>query len=297
MNAIEISNLKKTYKIKRKKVEALKGMSFEVEAGKIIGFLGPNGAGKSTTIKSIMGLIKPDSGEIKIFDSNANDLETKKQIGFLPENPSFIDALTGKDLLMLSASMFNIPKEEALKRADILLKAVELEKAATRSIRKYSKGMIQRIGFASAVIHEPNLLILDEPMSGLDPMGRFAFKKMMKEINSKGTTIFFSSHIIPDMEDICDSVIVVKDGKFVKELDKNEIKYFTTIGYKIIFKTDKQTAYNDVEKIDSNLFALKTEKDELSDKLVELKNFKVEIIDVEPIKKNLEELFVEIVES
>ena len=297
MNALEINNLKKSFTIKRKKIEALKDMSFNVEKGKIIGFLGPNGAGKSTTIKSIMGLIKPDSGNIKIFGKDANNIEARKEMGFLPENPSFIDTLTGKDLLMLSASMFKIPKDEAKKRADKLLKSVELDKAASRHIRKYSKGMIQRIGFASAIIHNPKFLILDEPMSGLDPMGRYAFKNMMKEINEKGTSIFFSSHIIPDMEDICDKVIVVKNGKFVKELDKNEIKYFATTGYNIIFKTNNIENFEDLKvmQIDENIFSLKTNKDDIDVFLLKLKEKNAEILDIEPQKKNLEDLFIEMV--
>jgi ABC-2 type transport system ATP-binding protein len=297
MKAIEINNLIKTYKIKRKKVQALNGMSFSVNDGKIVGFLGPNGAGKSTTIKSIMSLITPDSGDIKVFDKNVKDIEVRKLIGFLPENPSFVDALTGLDLLLLSASMFNIPRDIANKRANELLKIVELETAANRSIRKYSKGMIQRIGFASALIHKPKLLILDEPMSGLDPMGRYVFKNMMKEINKKGTTIFFSSHIIPDMEDVCDEVIVVKNGKFVQVLDKTQIKYFATEGYKIIFKIQDIDVFNkfNIEKIEDNLFALKSDKNEIENNLLLIKQNGAEIVDIEPLKKNLEDLFVEMV--
>ncbi len=295
MNALEIENLKKTFKVKRKKVTALKGMSFKIKKGEILGFLGPNGAGKSTTIKSIMGLIKPDSGKISILGKDLN-VKIREKIGFLPENPSFIDALTGKNLLMLTATMYKIPKDKAEKKASELLKAVELESAASRSIRKYSKGMIQRIGFASAMMHEPEILILDEPMSGLDPMGRYVFKNMMKEINKKGTTIFFSSHIIPDMEDICDRVVVVKGGKMIKELDKKEIKYFATTGYKVIFRNMDLSSINyKIKQIDENLNAIETNKNELPDVLSNLKSNNCEIVDVEPIKKNLEELFVEVI--
>jgi ABC-2 type transport system ATP-binding protein len=184
-----------------------------------------------------------------------------------------------------------------LKKIDELLKAVDIEKAANRSIRKYSKGMIQRIGFASAMIHEPEILILDEPMSGLDPMGRYVFKNMMKEINKKGTTIFFSSHIIPDMEDICDRVLVVKEGKMIKTLSKNEIKYFATIAYYIIVKSGNIELLKDYdfEKIEDSLFRIKTTKENLEKVLFDLKKLAVEIIDIDPIKKNLEDLFVEIV--
>ncbi len=295
MNALEIENLKKTFKVKRKKVTALKGMSFKIKKGEILGFLGPNGAGKSTTIKSIMGLIKPDYGKISILGKDLN-VKIREKIGFLPENPSFIDALTGKNLLMLTATMYKIPKDKAEKKASELLKAVELESAASRSIRKYSKGMIQRIGFASAMMHEPEILILDEPMSGLDPMGRYVFKNMMKEINKKGTTIFFSSHIIPDMEDICDRVVVVKGGKMIKELDKKEIKYFATTGYKVIFRNMDLSSINyKIKQIDENLNAIETNKNELPDVLSNLKSNNCEIVDVEPIKKNLEELFVEVI--
>jgi ABC-2 type transport system ATP-binding protein len=298
MNALEINNLQKTFRIKRKKVKALNGMSFEVGEKKIVGFLGPNGAGKSTTIKSIMSLIYPDLGSINIFGKSHNNITIRKDIGFLPENPSFIDALTGKSLLNLSAKIYKLPKEVIDVKIKELLEVVELEKAANRPIRKYSKGMIQRIGFASAIIHEPKLLILDEPMSGLDPMGRYIFKNLMKNINEKGTTIFFSSHIIPDMEDVCDEVIVVKDGKYIKTLDKTQIKYFATTGYKIIFKIKNisliSNNYN-IEMIDDNLFAINTNKNEIEKKLYEIKAVDAEVVDIEPLKKNLEDLFVEIV--
>lgn len=299
MQIIKMDNLEKSFRVKAKKIQVLKGLSLEVSQGEILGFLGPNGAGKSTTIKIIMSLIRADSGGILVFGEDSKSIEVRRKIGFLPENPSFIDSLTGMDLLMLSASMYKIPQKIAKERASELLQMVELEEAANRSIRKYSKGMIQRIGFASAMIHEPELLILDEPMSGLDPMGRYTFKKMMKEINAKGTTIFFSSHIIPDMEDICDRVAVMKSGELVKVFDRNEIKYAATTGYRVIIKASNVTdsfKFNfSIERLDGEFFAIAVSKDNLVDSLLELKKVNVDVVNVEPIKKNLEELFVEMI--
>ncbi|KAA0259048.1 ABC transporter ATP-binding protein [Deferribacter autotrophicus] len=293
MEVIRVNNLYKTFKSKRKKVNALNGMSFTVNKGEILGFLGPNGAGKSTTIKIMMDLIRADRGSAKILGIDSSSPVARLKVGFMPENPQYYDTLTGYDLLMFSAAIFKVDKNVAKKRAWELLEEFELKDAAKRPIRKYSKGMIQRIGFASTLIHDPEILILDEPMSGLDPMGRVLFKNKMLELNKKGVTIFFSSHIIPDIEDICSRVLIVNRGKVVKSLEKTEIKYLTTTGFKVIIDNPVNIGLK-LEKITDNLYSFLCPKNNLIDTLEKLKTHSTEIIDIEPVKKSLEDMFVEI---
>ncbi len=293
MEIIKVDNLYKTFKSKLKKTRALDGMSFNVKKGEIFGFLGPNGAGKSTTIKILMDLVRADSGGAYINGIESTNPKARLRVGFMPENPQYYDTLTGMDLLLFSASMFKI--KNAKERAYELLEEFELKDASNVPIRKYSKGMIQRVGFASALIHNPDILILDEPMSGLDPIGRMIFKRKMKELNKQGVTIFFSSHIIPDTEDICSRVVIVKNGKTAKEFDEVEIKYLTTSGFDIVIKTDRNII-NEIQakEISKGLFKINCKKGELMETLNLLKDKNIEIIDIEPVKKNLEDIFIEI---
>lgn len=297
MEILKINNLYKTFKSKGRKVNALNGINFSVSKGEILGFLGPNGAGKSTTIKAIMDLIRPDSGTIEILGKDSRLAEARVHIGFMPENPQYFDTLTGRDLLMFTASVFNMDKKGAKNRSDELLEEFELKDAAKRPIRNYSKGMIQRIGFAASIIHYPEILILDEPMSGLDPMGRVLFKNKLLELNKKGTTIFFSSHIIPDIEDICNRVLIVSKGKVIKDLSREEIKYSTTNAFNIITKNNPGIENIPSEKISGELYRIYSDKDKLLEVLEIIKDKNVEIIDIEPVKKDLEDIFVEIAGS
>jgi ABC-2 type transport system ATP-binding protein len=267
-------------------------MTFLVNKGEILGFLGPNGAGKSTTIKSIMNLISVDEGNIEIMGVDSKDIQARVKVGFMPENPQYYDTLTGFDLLMLTANIFKMDKNYSKERAWQLLEEFELKDAAKRAVRNYSKGMIQRVGFASAIIHSPEILILDEPMSGLDPLGRVLFKDKLIELNKQGTTIFFSSHIIPDIEDICSRVLIVNKGKVIKDLNRVEIKYSTTTGFNII--TNEIVKDLPSEKIADNLYKIFCDKSQLIKILEMLKEKGLEVIDIEPVKKDLEDMFVEI---
>lgn len=294
MSAIEVKDLCKSFKLKRKKLTVLDHLNFNVEKGEIYGFLGPNGAGKSTTIKILMDLIRGDSGDTKIFGISTHDYNCRKKIGFMPENPQYYDNLSGYDLLMLSAGIYNIDKGESIKRVWDLLEKFDLKDSAKKPIRKYSKGMIQRIGFASAIIHEPELLILDEPMSGLDPIGRVLFKNVMKELNQKGVTIFFSSHIIPDIEEICSKVIMIRSGKVVQELDSIQIKHLSTYGFQIVVKKSSIEGRSmEFKDITSDIVSINVEKDQFLPMIDNLKNLSVEIVDIAPIKTSLEDIFLE----
>lgn len=294
MEIIKIENLTKIYKQKRKKIKAVDNLSFSVMKGEILGFLGPNGAGKSTTIKIMMGLIKPTSGKVFINGINVNNPKSRKNLGFLPENPNFIDTLTGKDFLLFSARMHGLNKTEAEKRVNNLFKELSLVEAAERSLKKYSKGMLQKIGFAAAIIHNPDILILDEPMSGLDPIGRYYFKSMFKKLKSEGKTIFFSSHIIPDVEDLCDRVAIINKGKLIGILDMEKIKAFSTTGYEIVFKNgDDLDIQCDILK--DNLKKINVDASMLLVTIEKLKNKNIEIISINPVKKDLETVFVELI--
>lgn len=230
---IKVIGLKKIYKQRSKRIIAVDGLYFSIKEGEILGFLGPNGAGKTTTIKIMVGLVRPTEGKVLINDVDFTDPASRRKIGFLPENPSFIDTIKGKELLLFSADIYGIKRKEAEKRANRLLKLLSLEDASDREIRRYSKGMIQKIGFAVSIIHEPDILILDEPMSGLDPTARYQFKQIFKELRDGGKTIFFSSHVIPDMEDLCDRIVIIDKGKIVRIIDKQEIKDLEKLFVKI----------------------------------------------------------------
>ena len=192
MNALETKGLSKQYRGKRgKKVEALYDLSLAIETGEVFGFLGPNGAGKSTTIRVILGLSTASSGEAFICGVPVSNACARKRVGYLPENPSFYDFLTAREYLAFVGKTFGMPESSVRNESDNVLRLLELHDAADRTIRGYSKGMVQRLGIAQALLHDPDLSILDEPMSGLDPLGRALVKRIIRELKLKGKTIFF----------------------------------------------------------------------------------------------------------
>lgn len=195
-----------------KRVEAVKDFSFSVKKGEIFGLLGPNGAGKTTTLKILMGLIFKDKGEIEIFGLPPGSLRVKKKIGFLPENPYFYDYLKAEEFLSLVASLTGIPRRERKERIHRILEKVGLLGAIDRPLRKFSKGMLQRIGLAQALISNPELVVLDEPLSGLDPVGRKEIRDIVWGLKKEGKTVLFSSHILSDVELLCDRVAIMAEG-------------------------------------------------------------------------------------
>jgi ABC-2 type transport system ATP-binding protein len=201
----------------RTTVRAVDNLSLEVRRGESFGFLGPNGAGKTTTLKLLMGLVYPTQGSARILGNTIEDVMTRARIGYLPENPYFYDYLTGRELLLYTASLFGISGKAAKSRVSQMLETVGLDpKAADRQLRKYSKGMTQRIGIAQALINDPDVVFLDEPMSGLDPIGRREVRDLLLSLRSKGKTVFFSSHILSDVEALCDRVAILNRGKLYK---------------------------------------------------------------------------------
>ena len=199
------------------RTEVLKGIDFEVRRGEIYGLLGPNGAGKTTTIKSIMGLLRPDCGSVEIFGLPARDPAARISLGFLPENPYFYDYLTAREFLDFSARLAGLPAGRRASGIEALLDRVGLGKVPAIPLRKYSKGMIQRVGLAQALLGDPELVVLDEPMSGLDPVGRREFRDIILGLREAGRTVFFSSHILQDAEMICDRVGMLKAGRMIRE--------------------------------------------------------------------------------
>lgn len=214
---IELTQLTKDYEtgfLRKKRVRALDHLSLEVRRGEIFGFLGPNGAGKTTTLKLLMRLINPTSGTARILGRPIDDVETHSRIGYLPENPYFYDYLTGRELLDYTAALFGIPRDVTARRGKELLALVGLDSSrANRQLRKYSKGMLQRIGIAQALVNDPEVVFLDEPMSGLDPIGRREVRDLLLSLREQGKTVFFSSHILSDVEALCDRAAILSRGK------------------------------------------------------------------------------------
>jgi ABC-2 type transport system ATP-binding protein len=197
----------------RGKVLAVEDLDLSVAAGEIFGFVGPNGAGKTTTIKMLMGLIFPTRGRAYIFDTPIPSEAAKARLGYLPENPSYHEFLTGMEAMRFFATLAGVPRAEQARRCEELLGMVGLSDAAGRQLRKYSKGMQQRLGIAQALVSDPALVVLDEPMSGLDPIGRREMRDLILELKRRGKTVFFSTHILPDVEMVCDRVGVIIRGR------------------------------------------------------------------------------------
>lgn len=198
-----------------KPVPILNGIELHIPARSIFGFIGANGAGKTTLIHLMVGLRTPTRGSVQLFGHSATSPEAKLRMGYLPERPYFYDHLTGEGLLRFFGELSRMEKARIQERIPIVLEAVGMAHARKVELRKYSKGMLQRIGIAQALIHDPELLILDEPMSGLDPVGRKEIRELLVKLASEGRTLFFSTHIIPDVEAICDQVAVIKKGRIL----------------------------------------------------------------------------------
>lgn len=224
-NAIEIEHLSKTWRVGfgMRKVQVVKDVSLSVREGEIYGFIGPNGAGKTTSIKILMGLAYPTSGEVRIFGKNAQEVAQKQQVGFLPERPYFYEYLTAREFLDFYGQLFGLKAQERRARTEKLLERVSLGAHGNTPLGRFSKGMLQRVGIAQALINDPRLVVLDEPMSGLDPLGRMIMRDLILELKQQGKTVFFSSHILSDVELICDRVGILVGGRCKDEGTLDEL--------------------------------------------------------------------------
>lgn len=213
MITLEVKSLFKQFRTDfyKKPNIALRDVSFKINQGRFVGFIGPNGAGKSTTIKCILELIFPDSGEVNFFGERFS-LEHRAKIGFLPERPFFQEFLTGMEFLKLHWNLSQKPRKQFVQKANEILELVKLTHARDKKLKDYSKGMLQRIGIAQALICEPEFLILDEPMSGLDPDGRILIKQILRELRAKKMTVLMSSHLLEDVEELCDDLLIIHAG-------------------------------------------------------------------------------------
>ncbi|MBN1592519.1 MAG: ABC transporter ATP-binding protein [Candidatus Coatesbacteria bacterium] len=254
-SVIEIEGLRKTYRsgIRRKGIDALNGLDLSVAGNEIFGFLGPNGAGKTTTLKILVGLLFPSSGNARVLGKPLRDLSVLSRIGFLPESPHFYEYLTCKELLDFYCRLFRIQKAERSKRVDALLLDVGLENAADLQVRKLSQGMRQRLGIAQALINDPELIFLDEPMSGLDPVGRRKIRDMIHGLKSRGKTVFFSSHILQDAELLCDQVAIIRKGRLVTQGKLQDILAPKQASYEAVLTDIPDAAIESLSRVSESL--------------------------------------------
>lgn len=304
--AIEIQGLTKDYATgfwRPKKKRALDSLSFEVQDGEVFGFLGPNGAGKTTTIKLLMGLIFPSAGTARIRGKSIEDVEMHRDIGFLPEQPYFYDYLTAREMLDYSARFFRIGRAKRREKVAEYLERVGLTGAADVQLRKFSKGMLQRVGIAQAILHDPPVVFLDEPSSGLDPLGRREVRDIILDLKKRGRTVFFSTHILPDAEVLCDRVAVLARGKLQGMGTPREIMSIEVQGMEIDFELGAGSAgaTGGGSGAAGNLIAgatrvgsayrLMVQEAEVYEALEELKRVGARIVAVTQIKPSMEDYF------
>ncbi|HEY6218142.1 MAG TPA: ABC transporter ATP-binding protein [Pyrinomonadaceae bacterium] len=305
MSVIEINNLTKDYEVgfwRKRKVRALDGLSLSIDGGQIFGFLGANGAGKTTTLKLLMRLIFPTDGSAQILGHDIRDVSMHQRIGYLPENPYFYDYLTAREFLDYCAQIFGYPVESRRKRAADLLARVKLdEKRWDTQLRKFSKGMLQRVGLAQSLVNDPEIVFLDEPMSGLDPVGRREVRDLIAELRDEGKTVFMCSHILSDIEVLCDRVAILKKGRlaqvgYLDELrrkteDPNRMEVMAT-------GTDAESlrahlAEAEIAPTPRGLRIEVASEAEIENVITALRKAGGKIVSVQPVKQSLEELFLD----
>jgi ABC-2 type transport system ATP-binding protein len=303
--AIEIESLTKDYPfgfLHLKTKRSLEGLTMRVEDGEVFGFLGPNGAGKSTTIKLLVGLIFPTAGTATILSRPISDIAMHQDIGYLPEQPYFYDYLTAAELLDYFARFHNLKAAERRERVERMLKKVGLETARKIQLRKFSKGMLQRVGLAQAILHDPKVVILDEPMSGLDPLGRREVRDIILELKREGKTILFSTHILSDAEMLCDRVGVIVGGKLRGVGAPDEIVGIKAHGMEILFEHRGDAAGEVATLLQTatrtgNRYRMRMDEAELYATIEKLREAGVQILQVTQIKASLEEYFMHLIEA
>ena len=300
MAAIEILGLKKIYKVgfwrKRPKC-ALRPLNLTVEDGEIFGFLGPNGAGKTTTLKMLMGLVLPSGGTARILGMELDDPRMKAQIGFLPEQPYFYDYLTARELLRYYGHLSGVDPKTLGGKVEAVLERVGLKDAANIQLRKFSKGMLQRAGIAQAILHDPKVVFLDEPMSGLDPMGRREVRNLMEELKAEGKTVFFSTHILADAEALCDRVAIIHLGELRRVGSVAELT--ASVHSKVEIVWQGTTIPTDIKALGAECHVAGDTMrivvpEESQDVVLDgLRRERMRLISVTPVRVSLEDYFVE----
>ncbi len=301
--AIEMENLSKEYPygfLHLKKKRSLESLSMQVQSGEVFGFLGPNGAGKSTTIKLLMRLIFPTSGTARILGKSIEDVSMHQEIGYLPEQPYFYDYLTAAELLDYFARFHGLKVADRQERVQRMLRKVGLETAKKIQLRKYSKGMLQRAGLAQAILHDPQVVVLDEPMSGLDPLGRREVRDIILELKKEGRTVLFSTHILSDAEMLCDRVGVIVGGKLRGVGTPGEMVGIAAHGMEILFElggSGKRFALFEKATKTGERYRVQLPEAELYGALDELKAAGARILSVAQLKPTLEEFFMNLVDA
>jgi len=302
---IEIENLTKDYETgfwKKKKVRALDGLTLNIKPGQIFGFLGGNGAGKTTTIKILMRLLFPTKGSAKILGNDISDVKTHASIGYCPENPYFYDYLTARELMDYFGELFGFSASVRKEKTAHLLTSVGLEeKDWNRQLRKFSKGMLQRVGLAQSLINDPQIVFLDEPMSGLDPMGRREVRELIAGLRTRGMTVFMSTHILSDIEALCDEVAILRRGKLAATGNLDDL--LTKSGEQQSFEINVKGVTAETLELEgiagasvsakangANINVLNEDDVEAVLKIVKKAGGK--LVSVQPVKQSLEELFV-----
>ncbi len=298
MDAISIRNLWKVFRsgfIPRRRT-VLRGINLDVRQGEVFAFLGPNGAGKTTTIKTIVNLIRPTNGDVLIFGKKASTIDARRRIGFLPENPYFYQYLRPVEFLQFNADLCGLPRRVSRTRIPELLQLVGLGDRTQLPIRKFSKGMVQRLGMAQAMINDPDLLILDEPLSGLDPIGRKEFRDIILDLRDRGKTIFFSSHILQDAEMICHRAAILVNGEVRRIGTLEELTAQDIAGYEISIQGFDADRISGLGRIiatqDKTIFIQVSDQTGLDRALSEIPARGGQIQSVIPRRKTLEDVFM-----
>jgi len=301
--AIEISGLTKDYPIgfwRKRMRRSLDNLSLQVEEGEVFGFLGPNGAGKTTTLKLLMGLIFPTAGTARIRGHAIEDVSMHREIGYLPEQPYFYDYLTAGELLDYFARLFGYDAAERQKRVGRVLELVGLASSADVQLRKFSKGMLQRAGIAQTILHDPQVVFLDEPMSGLDPVGRREVQDIMLHLKQQGKTVFFSTHILPDAEMLCDRVAVLVGGKLRGVGAPGQTVSFSLHGMEIVFEPVEgarlpRTLGETATSLGTR-YRIEVPETKLYEVIEQLRNCEARIVAVSAIRPTLEDYFFRLVD-
>jgi ABC-2 type transport system ATP-binding protein len=298
---LKVENLVKDFAtgFLRKRVRVLNGVSFSVNKGEIFGFVGPNGAGKTTTFKVILGFVTLTSGNIELMAKPLGDVDVKKHIGYLPENPYFYDYLTGEELLRYMGELHGLNGNGLSARMDELLDKVNISHARRVQLRKYSKGMLQRVGVAQALINDPDFLILDEPMTGLDPIGQREIKDLILEEKKKGKTILLSSHMLSDVEALCDRVGVIMGGRVVKTGELGKLLEEIHTDYEMLAQGVDERIMRSLSNLEvaierrAGFIVLRFDEDIKARVFQVLTDSGADIVSLHPLRKSLEGLFVE----
>ena len=304
MHAIRTEDLTKNYTVgfwRPRPYRALNGLSLEVGQGEVFGFLGPNGAGKTTTLKLLMQLIFPTSGRAEILGRPVGDIEVKRRIGYLPENPYFYDHLTAQELLEYFGALFGYSASERRKRASALLDQVGIGAERRLQLRKFSKGMLQRVGIAQALVNDPEVVFFDEPMSGLDPLGRREIRHLILQLRDRGCTVFFSSHVLSDAEALCNRVAIVAGGKLVAEGQLAELLALRVRGWELVMSGVSRDVIDrrgagvlKVTPLGGDRFTLELPVSPPPEQvLTELVAQGASLVSLNPIRDTLEDLFVQ----